>query len=695
MFIEYSLWWIIPIVIIAILGSFILYFFPKRKCFSKKKIIILSIIRFLALFLSLFLILSPTQKQKKTIIKRPLIVICQDNSSSILMSKYKNYYQTDYLESLDKLSKDLEKDYDIQRILFADEVKEISNQEIKSIKFDKTSTDISNLISKIEDKYSNLNLCGVILASDGIINKGKDPLNLVSELNVPIFTLAMGDTTVKTDVSISEIRHNRLAFLKNQFPVEIIVQAKKSNGSQSIVKIIKDGKTLFEQSFRIDNENFSKKFQTTLLADKVGLSKYRIEVKPIQNEQTTANNSRDIFVEVLDSRQKVLILANSPHPDISAIKQSIKENQNYEVETYLFGDLPSTIKDYDLVILHQIPSLNILQKKQIEKFIQQKTPLLFVIGSQTNLSILNSLNLGLRITTDKTTLNQTLASLNNNFTLFTLTEQAKTILSQLPPLQSPFGKYEISPSSQSLFYQKFGTIPTENPQIAFTTDNMVRNGFIIGEGFFLWRLQNFHINQSHQQTDEIIQKTVQYLASNIDRKPFRVISDQVFAENQQIILSAELYNQSYELVNEPEVKLIITNSQNIQYPFAFSRTENAYHINLGAYPAGKYRYIATTNLGSKAYKEEGEFYVSSKNLEQINLVADHNLLFNISEQTNGVMLYPNETQKLRELISKQKNIKPIAYQTITNSRFIDEFWYLFMIIFLFSAEWFLRKYWLN
>lgn len=693
MFIEYSLWWLIPLVLIAVLGSFFLYFYPKRKFFSKTQTIFLSSIRFLALLLSLLLIVSPIFKQKKTIIKKPLIVLAQDNSSSILMTKYSPFYKNEFLIGLDKLSKLLEKDFELKTVLFGNDVREINNNEIKSIKWEDYATDISNVIEKIEEKYINLNLSGIVLITDGIINQGKSPLNIVENLQVPIFTVAMGDTTIKKDLSIGSVRNNRFAYLNNKFPIEITALAKKAKGSKSIIKISKDGRTLFEERFDVDNDNFYKNFETSFLADKVGLQRYKISLETSENGKTIINDTKDIFIEVLDGRQKVLLVGNSPHPDLSAIKQSIEENENYEVKSFLFNELPASFSEYNIAILHQIPSSNPQHLKAIQKLKDENIPILFIIGSQTNMPYLNSLSIGLNITGNKTTQNSATAIFNNNFTLFSISKEAENLLNRFPPLQPPFGRYQVSPLTQSLAFQNVGIVQTDYPLIAFTNDNTTRYGIIVGEGIWRWRLQNYLINQTHDQVNEIIHKSVQYLATKIDKSRFRVICDKVFAENQPIVLDAELYNESYELVNEPEVKITITNQDKKKYPYVFSRTSNSYHLNLGVFPAGEYNYIATTNYGGKTLQVQGIFYVSSQNLEQIDLVANHNLLFNISERTSAQMIYPNDIEKLKDLITKRDDIKPVANQTITNKRLIDEFWYLALIIVLFSSEWFLRKFW--
>lgn len=78
----------------------------------------------------------------------------------------------------------------------------------------------------------------------------------------------------------------------------------------------------------------------------------------MDNEENTINNRKDIYVEVLDSKKKILILASAPHPDIAAFKSVIEQNKNYESEFATMDDM-SKVKDisaYDMIILHNLPN---------------------------------------------------------------------------------------------------------------------------------------------------------------------------------------------------------------------------------------------------------------------------------------------------------------------------------------------------
>jgi hypothetical protein len=112
-----------------------------------------------------------------------------------------------------------------------------------------------------------------------------------------------------------------------------------------------------------------------------------LALQVLNNEVNVQNNTLDVFVEVLDARQKVLILAAAPHPDIGAIKQSLEDNENYEITLRMAGDPVASINEYNLVILHQLPSLKYPVKSVLTAAKEEKVPLLVFTGQQTDLRL--------------------------------------------------------------------------------------------------------------------------------------------------------------------------------------------------------------------------------------------------------------------------------------------------------------------
>ena len=152
----------------------------------------------------------------------------------------------------------------------------------------------------------------------------------------------------------------------------------------------------------------------------------------------------------------------------------------------------------------------------------------------------------------------------------------------------------------------------------------------------------------------------QYLSTKEDKSFFRVHIENKVYENEPVGIEAELYNASYELINQPDVKITITDGDNKSYPFIFSKTLKSYYLNAGNFPAGEYAYKATVKAGTGAYEKTGKFFIEKVNIENSNLIADHNLLFRIAAAHDGEMLTRDDIGKLAGLILARQDIRSVS-----------------------------------
>lgn len=164
-----------------------------------------------------------------------------------------------------------------------------------------------------------------------------------------------------------------------------------------------------------------------------------------------------------------------------------------------------------------------------------------------------------------------------------------------------------------------------------------------------------------------------------------------FSENEAVAIDAELYNDSYQLINAPEVNIVITDENKKNFPYAFTRTSNAYYLNAGSLPPGEYSYKASTTFAGKAFQKSGMFTVKLLNIESMNTVANHELLNNMAARHKGKMVYPQQLDQLEKLLAARDDMKTIAY---TQKRYTDLVSFLpvlLLLLGLISAEWFVRK----
>ncbi|OAQ38286.1 hypothetical protein A5893_15980 [Pedobacter psychrophilus] len=682
LFNDLSAWFIIPCLILGFGFAWLLY--RKSNHENKNLKAILFTARFILISLLAFLLLSPLLKSIKQRLEKPLIIIAQDASASIAFAKDKSFDTLKYHQDFKKLASSLSDNYDVKILNFGDGINNDFN-----FKQTQKQTDFSQLFNYIKDQYPNQNIGALILASDGIYNRGANPISDIKKQLFPIYTIALGDTIPKKDLIVSPINYNNLVYLGNDHEIEIPVSSYMAKGLNSTLKINTNDGQSKNIALSIDKDNWNKTFKINLETKKKGIQKIVIQASTIKDELTTENNTQTIFVEVLDGKEKILILADAPHPDISAIKQAIESNKNYEVKVAFADDLLKDIKDFGLIIFHNLPS-NEHPINQVFEQTTQKSKW-FIIGTQTNTSALSQKQNLLNVSGNNASQDY-LAALNMDFTAFSLSDESKIYLNSLAPLNAPFGNYSLKNAGLVLLNQQIGNVKTNAPLLAFGNDAGVKTAILTGEGIWRWRLEDFKKNENHNAFDELISKSVQYLSAKNDLRKFRVYPIKTrFADNEQIILNAELYDEAYNLNNEPDVSIDLKSKSGKKYSFQFTKIGKSYQLNAGFLPADEYTFEAKTKLGKNLFSANGQFLIEQINIELMHTTANHQLLYNMANASGGQMVQPKNLLSLEELIPKNEKVKTISYEEKSYDALINLKWIFALIMLLLSVEWFLRK----
>ncbi len=673
-------WWTLVCLALGIGYAFVLYRRPVNLSDTFRKI--LFGIRAFVVFLIAMLLVSPLVQSVSYKPQKPIVLVAQDNSESIKLFPGKQDNELD----LSKLKGLLGDGYDVHEFHFSHDL-----AEGLTTKYDGKQTDISYALRQLNDRFVNQNIGALVLATDGTYNQGTDPQYEARNIKANIYTIALGDTVSKRDLLIGNINYNKTAFLGNDFEIEILAEAYQSKGEQMRMTVTEDGRSVHSEVIPVNSDIFKQVVTVKLNADKKGIHKFNVSIAPVKNELSVQNNSETIYVEVLDVKQKILILYDGPHPDITVIRQAIEGNKNYEVKASLVSDLASLkLTDYSLVILHQLSGNSFGLLKAL---IKSKTPIWYMAGAQGDLPSMNYQEKLVKISASQQEMQEVFAQAQPGFTSFTLTDSTLRKLAMFPPLLAPFGNYGSSVAASGiLFKQKIGSVQTTYPLLAFGDDNGKRVGVLTGEGLWRWQLSEFDTYGNHHALEELFSQSVQYLTANANGQHFRVYpSKNVFDEGENILINGELYNDAFEPVNTPDVKIELKNTDGKNFNFLFNKNGTGYQLNAGALPVGEYTYNAGVLLGNHPYTATGQLTIKPLNLELRQSAANHQLLRTISKQSGGVMLLPTEISRLADLIKKNDNIKTLVYEDKHYSDIIDVKWIFILILLLLSTEWFFRK----
>lgn len=650
---------------------------------------VLFLLRFCSTSLITFLLLSLLIKSKNIIEEKLVIVLLQDNTAS-LQTSFGNFSKEKYAKQLAELQDKIKDKYELVSYNFDNELHDFSNPNYAG-----KETDISNAIDEVFNRHSTQNIGAIILSSDGIFNKGNSPLYNKNALTIPFYTIALGDTAIKKDAFIKSVLYPEIVYLGDQFNMNVQIEANHLQGQNTILEITApNGKIILNKPIAITEDRFT--FQTDVIAtaDKPGIAQYKIKLKTIAGETIQENNYDVAYIEVIDGRQKVLLLYDAPHPDIKAFKNAIEQNKNYEFTSADIKTYNGNYNDADILVLQGLPSVSApAQINKIQDILNSKIPVLMVLASNVNITQFNMLQKTLQINGTSLNGNDVFPVFQSSFSKFTIDEQTLKTIQTLPPLLAPFGKYQLANTAEVFYTQQIGNIVTNNPLIVFNDMNGKKIGIICGEGWWRWRLHEFANNKNFNATDEIINKCIQYLTVKNDKRKFRVhATKNLYNANENIQINAEFYNDSYELVNEAEVTSIIKDENGKEYKFVFNKTLNAYTLDVGILNVGNYTVYAKTNYKGKSLTAVTNFSVRAILSEMLNTQANHQLLQIIATQSAGKMYRPTNMQDILNDLDKNDKIKAVLYDTFNTKPLIDMKWFFFIILLLLITEWFIRKY---
>lgn len=660
MIIDYPWYFVLLCLLTGVVYAAVLYYWGHR-LFSKRINVLLAVLRFVVVSVISLLLLAPVARHTVHERQYPLVVLVDDCSQSVRMS-------ADSAFSLREIW---------------DELKDDCRLELKADTTNIGQTDISAMLEVSPEAAA------VVLASDGIHNRGQNPATMAEQLGIPVYTVALGDTTPQRDAAISTIRYNKIAYLGNSFPVEVTIGARLLKGHAAQVTITDaNGKILAQQRVDYSDDNIGTTVTLNVQASEKGLCKYEVRLSIVDGERSVENNRQTMYVDIIDGRRKVAIVGNASHPDLSALKQAVENNPNYEARVFLADDFQNAknrIQDsnYSLVILHNLPSDKNAIPKEVETL-----PQVFVIGMQTDFPRFNALHAGLEIVSKVNKSSEVTAVYNDRFSFFIFDADDGAALEMLPPLDAPFGEARTSASLQSLLSARLGNIDTRQPLVAATAQGLTHRVFVWGEGLWKWRLGDYMNNGSHDHFNRLVSQIVNFTAVTDHRNRFVVETNRLYSDNDNITVTAQLYNDAYEMFNTPEATFTLK-GDSVSGDFSFSRQGDGYVLSLGRLPEGLYRYNAKTFYNGETFTVEGSFAVESLHLEQANLTANHTLLRTISAITGGEMYYPDQ---LSTLSSQLLSLKPVIYTHIRFSELLGLPWVLLLIILLLGGEWVLRKY---
>lgn len=636
----------------------------------------LTFLRFVSIFSLLLLLINPKFDKTTYFDEKPSLVIAVDNSESV--AYLKQDLNVKQLISDLKSNEKLNEHFNLEIYRFGKDF-----EDSDSLSFDEKQSNPALVFDRLK-QVQGAAVSPTLLITDGNQTYGNDYEFSTNGFKQPIFPIILGDTIQYMDVKIQQLNVNRYAYLKNQFPVEIIALYSGTSAINTQMKITSGNAILFSQNISFSKENASQVINLTLPANRVGVNSYKAEIVPIENEKNLINNVKNFAVEVIDQKTNVAIVSDIIHPDLGALKKSIEVNEQRQAAIIKPIEFINQSNDFQLVILYQ-PNNNF--KLVYDEIEQLKLNSFVISGVNTSWPALNIFQSFYK----QTITNQTeefQPALNPNYSTFIIDDLN---FGSFPPLISEFGELNFSVPVETILYKTVNGVQIKEPLLATFEMNDRREAILLGEGIWKWRAQTYLDNQSFTQFDNFIGKLVQYLSSNKKKTRLNVLFESFYNGTDDVNVNAQYFNKNYEFDPNAIINITLKNKETKEsksFPFVLKNTN--YEVDLSGLPAGDYAFVV--NVANENFSSSGEFKILDYNVEQQFLNANVKKLQKLATNSKGTFYYIDNTNSLVDNLINDNRFVTIQKSTKNVVPLIDWKFLLAIIALSLSAEWFIRKY---
>lgn len=671
---------------------------------GKLKKTVLIALRTTALLLLLFVFFEPVFSFAKKEILEPVNLVFIDNSRSIRIKDGTDRSKTEIQFVKDLMGKGIENNTKLYT--FGSKISGLSFDSLQMLHFNEGGTDFNQILSFVN--RTNRNISSVVIVSDGVITEGADPLHTVEKMNIPVYTVGVGDTTKRNDIYVKNVLHNDLIYAETPTTIMTSIANSGFNGSNVFVSLYENNRLVDRKSVLLNSAGIS---NTSLIytPKTSGEKKLTISVANSKGEFTYANNKKIFYINVLSNKIKVLVLAGSPSSDVSFIKNTLESDPNLSINSVTQtapgrfienNNRQKLLDSADVLFLVGFPSAATPENftESVLKAISGKDkPFFICLSDGTDFNKLKQFQAGLPFTIGNINSDyldiqpEVSATESDNSLLQNNSGNPVTAWNNLPPVYQPNVDMRPKPESGILARVSVNNIPMNRPLILTRILGKQKSIAVLAKDIWRWKLET--VPQNLDLFDRFILASVKWLNSkDIHKQVSITTSKKSYSLGEPVEFSAQVYDQSYNPVSNAEVKLNIKNGGKNYSLNLNSLGSGLYEGEFTTDKAGDYTFSGSASLNGTEYgSDKGRFNIGEVDVEMMNPRMDYDYLALLSAQTNGKFFYNNNYSGLFKILKYRSKKTSKEKIEVSDIDLWSNEWLLLFAVILFGAEWFLRK----
>ena len=577
-----------------------------------------------------------------------------------------------------------------------------------SFQLDGPATNIDAAMKKLREERERENIKLGVLISDGNYNVGPRPVYEAERLNIPLYTVGVGDSLEQKDVLISRVIANEIAYLDTESPVDVRVRSSGFGGERVAVTLSDEDEIIEEKTITLEEGTADYELSFAFQPEEEGVNRYTVSVQELPGEVTHENNHQSFYVNVLDRKVQVLLLAGAPTQDAVFLRRTLENDETIDVTLSVQGEGGSFIgeeptetrlRETDLIILagfpaNETPPALVNNVRTIVE--DENKPVLFLENLIADVQRIDDL---LPVAIDRTRREESQTFIRvpeeqAGHSLFRIGEERTDIRWEaLPPVFRTMNRYAVRPGSEKLMTHRLQNTPLDDPFLVIRSVGGRKSAAMLGYGIWRWRMMGRGDIDGIKVYDNLMYNLVQWLTTDEDQDRVRITaSKEQYHTGEAIEFVGQVYDEQYRPLANAEVRVSVRADDETYETILSPRGHGRYEGKLNPLPEGDYEYEGIAEYeGSGVGEDDGRFLVGELNLEFRDTRMNIQIMRQLATITGGGYLHPDEPEKLEEMLREID-----TYEARIETASADyQVWNLpaalAVLILFFSIEWFLRK----
>lgn len=605
----------------------------------------------------------------------------------------------------------------------------------EDLTFADAGTSLADGLKQVIQALKGLPLSALILISDGVDNSRQDPIReaqILKALDIPVFTVGMGQTAIPKDREITRVTAARTVMEESIFDVNVTVRNRGYAEGEFDILIEEGDRVVASAKVQAGQSHATQRYTLELTAEDEGPRVYVVRIPEAEDETILQNNRRAFLVNEARKKSDVLYIEGHPRNEYKFIRRAVEGDKTLRLVTYLktgpqkflrqgigspqelangFPEKKEDLCKYAAIIFGDIPKsfFSTDQLAMTREFVSERGGGFLMLGGTTafeegffdspiadvlavTLPDPAQLPSQLRERADSEKFSLRLTAEGEHTAMLRLGPDGamnRQLWQKMPQLQGINVTGRVKPGATVLAVHPTLNLRNEPlPVIAHEQYGRGRSMVITTASTWRWQMLLPHEDMSHER---FWRQVLRWLAAPAPSPIELILDKDSYGAGERVNVRVRVLNRAYAPVNDATVWLKLTDSegtiQDVQLEWAIE-DDGIYSGGFNVRNNGIHKIeVAATSPSGEVQEASTHFLVMEPIAEFIDAGLDAALLKTLAGASGGKFYTDNNADRLVNDLKHLQKVVPVDVE--------QDLWHmpitLFLLCGLFALEWLIRR----